>query len=47
MASANKRVTSGFQDCEFINENTGWHGNNGVIVKTTNGGINWLQQTSG
>jgi len=41
-------VTTGFQDCEFINQNTGWVcGNNGVIVKTTNGGINWIQQTTG
>ena len=32
----------------FINSNTGWAcGNNGMILKTTNGGTNWIQQTSG
>jgi photosystem II stability/assembly factor-like uncharacterized protein len=32
-------------DIEFINENTGWAvGDGGVCLKTTNGGINWIQQ---
>lgn len=35
-------------DCDFINQNTGWVcGNNGVILKTTDGGNNWFQQSSG
>src|SRR5688572_17416966 len=35
-------------DIEFINQNTGWAcGDGGVILKTTNGGINWVQQVSG
>jgi photosystem II stability/assembly factor-like uncharacterized protein len=35
-------------DCDFINQNTGWAcGDGGVIVKTTNGGLNWIQQNSG
>jgi photosystem II stability/assembly factor-like uncharacterized protein len=30
---------------EFINSTTGWVcGDNGVILKTTNGGVNWIQQ---
>lgn len=33
---------------KFINENTGWCcGENGMILKTTNGGNNWLQQLTG
>lgn len=36
------------QDCDFINQNTGWVcGVGGVILKTTDGGNNWIQQTSG
>lgn len=32
-------------DVFFINENTGWvSGSDSVILKTTNGGLNWLQQ---
>ncbi len=32
----------------FINTQTGWAcGNNGTILKTTNGGSNWFGQTSG
>jgi photosystem II stability/assembly factor-like uncharacterized protein len=35
-------------DIEFINENTGWCcGEGGYIIKTTNGGENWIQQTNG
>jgi len=30
-------------DIEFLNENTGWAvGDAGVVIKTTNGGINWI-----
>ena len=30
-------------DVEFINENTGWAiGDAGVVIKTTNGGLNWI-----
>ena len=35
-------------DVYFINTQTGWAcGDNGTIVKTTNGGNNWFGQTSG
>lgn len=35
-------------DIEFINQNTGWVcGDGGTIIKTTNGGINWVTQYSG
>ncbi len=41
-------VGSHLLDVEFINLNTGWAcGDGGVILKTTNGGNNWLQQVSG
>lgn len=41
-------VTTSLLDIDFINENTGWAcGDNGVVVKTTNGGINWVQQNTG
>ena len=30
-------------DVEFINENTGWAlGDAGIVIKTTNGGLNWI-----
>jgi photosystem II stability/assembly factor-like uncharacterized protein len=33
------------RDIEFLNENTGWAvGDGGACLKTTNGGINWIQQ---
>jgi len=33
------------RDIEFLNENTGWAvGDGGACLKTTNGGINWVQQ---
>ena len=35
-------------DVYFIDESTGWAvGENGTIVKTTDGGTNWTIQTSG
>src|SRR4030095_1192115 len=41
-------VTTSLLDCDFVNQNTGCAcGDNGVILKTTNGGINWLQQNTG
>ena len=41
-------VTSALQRTRFINQNTGWCcGNASVILKTTNGGINWFSQNSG
>jgi photosystem II stability/assembly factor-like uncharacterized protein len=41
-------TTFGMQDCDFINENTGWVcGGSANIQKTTNGGLNWIQQPSG
>ena len=41
-------VGSSLLDIDFVNENIGWAcGDNGVIVKTTNGGVNWVQQPSG
>lgn len=40
--------TTTLYDLDFIDENTGWLvGNNGLIVKTTNGGESWDAQTSG
>ncbi len=36
------------QDVTFINRNTGWAcGDGSQIIKTTNGGVNWLLQNSG
>jgi photosystem II stability/assembly factor-like uncharacterized protein len=41
-------VTSPLYDAHFINQNTGWVcGDNGTIIKTTNGGLNWITQNSG
>ncbi len=41
-------TTNALYDIEFINENTGWCcGDGGYIIKTTNGGTNWIQQTNG
>ncbi|MDI6765472.1 MAG: YCF48-related protein [Bacteroidota bacterium] len=40
--------TATIYDIDFVNENTGWLvGNNGMIVKTTDGGESWITQTSG
>src|SRR3990172_4655700 len=44
----NSGTTNHLYDVYFINTQTGWAcGNNGTIVKTTNGGNNWFGQTSG
>lgn len=41
-------TTNALLDVEFINRNTGWAcGDAGKIIKTTNGGINWILQNSG
>ncbi|MCX6157241.1 MAG: YCF48-related protein [Ignavibacteriae bacterium] len=34
----------GLRDIEFINNNTGWICGDGIILKTTNMGVNWVQQ---
>ena len=34
----------GLRDIEFINENTGWICGDGIILKTTNKGLNWIVQ---
>jgi photosystem II stability/assembly factor-like uncharacterized protein len=39
-------VTTPLYNVDFVNSSTGWvTGANSVILKTTNGGINWFQQT--
>lgn len=41
-------VSTYLRDIEFINKNTGWVcGDGGTILKTTNGGINWITQFTG
>lgn len=41
-------VNTSLLDIDFVNENTGWAcGDDGVVVKTTNGGMNWVQQNTG
>src|SRR5690606_23965946 len=41
-------VNQHLQHVWFLNADTGWvSGNNGTIRKTTNGGANWVAQTSG
>ncbi len=41
-------VSSSFADVQFLNPNTGWVcGANGMILKTTNAGLNWVIQNSG
>ncbi len=43
----NSGTSSFLRDVEFLNRNTGWAvGDGGVILKTTNGGINWLNITN-
>lgn len=41
-------VNTSLLDIDFVDENTGWAcGDDGVVVKTTNGGFNWVQQNTG
>ncbi|MBV6479902.1 MAG: Ycf48-like protein [Ignavibacteria bacterium] len=41
-------TTAALYDIEFINDKTGWCcGDGGYIIKTTNGGENWIQQGFG
>jgi photosystem II stability/assembly factor-like uncharacterized protein len=41
-------ASSNLLDVSFVNQNTGWaSGDGGLIIKTTNGGINWTAQMSG
>lgn len=37
-------TTNNIKDIEFINRNTGWACADGTILKTTNGGMNWVIQ---
>ncbi|MBE2257130.1 MAG: hypothetical protein IAE65_13135 [Ignavibacteria bacterium] len=38
-------ITSALYDIEFVNGKTDWScGEGGRILKTTNGGINWINQ---
>jgi len=41
----NTGSTTDFHSVKFINKNTGWICGTGVIAKTTNAGLNWVQQT--
>jgi photosystem II stability/assembly factor-like uncharacterized protein len=43
--SQNSGTSESFQDVEFINQFTGWATGYGTILKTTNGGNNWFQQS--
>ena len=39
----NSGTNQNLYDIEFINDKTGWAvGDSGVVIKTTNGGINWV-----
>ncbi len=41
-------TTRALRRVRFINRNTGWIcGDAGIILKTTNGGVNWINQSSG
>jgi|GEM_PF-6246554 len=41
-------ITSNLRSIYFADANSGWIcGDNGIILNTTNGGINWIQQNSG
>ncbi|MBV6479905.1 MAG: Ycf48-like protein [Ignavibacteria bacterium] len=41
-------TTAALYDIEFINDKTGWcSGSGGYIIKTTNGGLNWIRQGEG
>ena len=44
----NSKTSSDLNDVFFINQDTGWVcGDNGIILKTTDGGTNWHRKTSG
>lgn len=38
----NSGVTSVLNTVKAVNENTGWAAGTGVVIKTTNGGFNWI-----
>jgi len=39
---------SHLSDVKFVDRNTGWvSGNQGIVMKTTNGGQNWIEQNTG
>jgi photosystem II stability/assembly factor-like uncharacterized protein len=40
----NSGSSTDFHSVKFINKNTGWACGTGTILKTTNGGINWVAQ---
>jgi photosystem II stability/assembly factor-like uncharacterized protein len=40
-------TTNPLYDIEFINKNTGWACGDDGIIKTTNGGVNWIRQSNG
>jgi photosystem II stability/assembly factor-like uncharacterized protein len=45
--SQNSGVNAQLYKCTFVDTATGWAaGDEGVIVKTSNGGLNWIQQNS-
>ena len=42
----NSGTNNRLMTCFFLNESTGWAaGYDGTIIKTTNGGINWISQS--
>lgn len=41
----NSGTSTDFHSVKFINKNTGWACGTGTILKTTNGGINWVAQS--
>ncbi len=43
--SINSTTSSNLNSMFFVNKDTGWIAGAGVILKTTNGGINWINQT--
>ncbi len=44
----NSNVSLALEDLFFVDENRGWiAGDSGLILHTTNGGLNWIKQNSG
>ncbi|MBM4159180.1 MAG: T9SS type A sorting domain-containing protein [Ignavibacteria bacterium] len=41
----NSGTNFALNDVYFINENTGWIAGYSIVLKTTNGGLNWISQT--